>query len=94
MALVKEQARRKVPPLAAFAIGAAAGSILALLYAPASGKVTRKRIGMKLRTVGKKAAQLRDVAATKFNGARVWIQDHMQATNGNGHRRRTTATHA
>ena len=94
MALVKEQARRKVSPLAAFAIGAAAGSIIALLYAPASGKVTRKRIGMKLRVVGKRAAQLRDVAATKFKGAQEWIQDRMQATNGNGHRRRTTTAHA
>lgn len=35
--------------VAAFAIGAAAGSALALLFAPASGKVTRKRLAQGVR---------------------------------------------
>ena len=37
--------------LGLFTLGATAGSILALLCAPASGRVTRKRIGMKFRSL-------------------------------------------
>lgn len=33
----------------AFAVGAAAGSLLALLYAPASGQTTRRRLGLQVR---------------------------------------------
>lgn len=39
--------------IAAFAIGAAAGSVLALLFAPASGQATRKRLVQNMRKLKK-----------------------------------------
>ena len=77
--------------VAAFAIGATAGSLIALLFAPASGRVTRRRlflqarntqraIGRKLgvatKTLMKKAECARDAAGE-------WITSHV----GNGHAR-------
>ncbi len=89
----------------AFALGAAAGSIMALLYAPASGRVTRKRITQKFRSVqrsaarqverttrqlAKKAEHLRETAADRLNGAREWMTGHMS----NGQARRPVRRHA
>ena len=80
----------------AFALGATAGSVIALLFAPASGKVTRRRIGMKFRTLQhstvrslkqakklilKKAENLREVATKKIGNLRESL-----VTNGNGKR--------
>lgn len=91
----------------AFALGAAAGSILALLYAPASGRATRRRIGLKVRTLKastvrqvkqakklliKKAGSLRDVAAEKLSSTRKWIAQNVP--NGNGKHSRRVLTHA
>lgn len=85
--------------IAAFALGATAGSIIALLYAPASGTVTRRRIAMKVqglqrvagrklgqttRLLARKAELLREVAAERFNGARHWVTAHV--ANGHGKR--------
>lgn len=82
----------------AFALGAAAGSIIALLYAPASGAVTRRRIGMKMRslktvaarkvvlarkTLAKKAGVLREAAAERLGHTREWLVDRVTAS-GNG----------
>ncbi len=83
----------------AFALGAAIGSTVALLYAPASGNVTRKRIGMKFRTMknqtargikqagkflAKKAGDLKEVAGEKLGQTREWLVE--RASNGNGRR--------
>lgn len=83
----------------AFALGAAAGSIAALLYAPASGRVTRRRIGMKFRTLqhatgrklgqaqrllARKAQRLQRTAVRKLQNARTWMTDHVV----NGHAKR------
>lgn len=91
----------------AFALGATAGSILALLSAPASGRMTRKRIGMKFRTLQnstarqvkqtkklllKKAANLRHVAAGKLVSTRKWINQNV--SNGSGKHSRRALTHA
>lgn len=76
--------------LGTFVLGAAAGSVLALLYAPASGRVTRKRISMKFRAVRRSATVLRDQAARKISDAREWITAH---TTGNGHGRRLRRQH-
>lgn len=85
-----------------FALGAATGGIIALLFAPASGKVTRKRIGMKVkalqraaatkltqaqRVLARRAEGLRDVAAERIHDAREWVVDHMPT---NGHAKRQT----
>jgi gas vesicle protein len=94
--------------LGVFALGAAAGSAVALLTAPASGKVTRKRIGMKFRSVknaagkqikgakkllSQKALVLRREAAEKIGKSREWLVDRM-ATNGNGKHARKLAAHS
>ena len=72
----------------AFGIGATVGSIAGLLFAPASGKVTRKKLGMRLREV-------RRVAGGKLNKsitqARTWVLAHVP--NGNGHGRRPLRPH-
>ena len=86
--------------IGAFTLGAAAGSVLALLYAPASGKVTRKRIAMKLRTFKQTAAHrlgdLREVATEKVSDARRWVLDRISSSNGHrksGSARRRLAQH-
>ncbi len=83
----------------AFALGAAAGSVAALLYAPASGRVTRRRIGMKFRTLqqttgrklgqaqrllARKAQRLQRTAVRKLHDAREWMTNHVS----NGHAKR------
>lgn len=90
----------------AFTLGATAGSVLALLYAPASGRVIRKRIGMKFRALGssttrqikqtkklllKKAGNLREAAAEKLISTRKWIAQNV--SNGNPKPLRRVATH-
>ena len=80
----------------AFALGATAGSIIALLYAPASGRATRKRIGLKFRTLerstgrqllkakkllAKKAENLREAASEKLGNTREWL---VERVGGNG----------
>ncbi len=67
--------------VAAFALGAATGSILALLYAPASGQVTRRRIAGKFRTLQRTATRQ---IGQRLNGAREWVVAHVT----NGHNRR------
>jgi gas vesicle protein len=73
-------------------MGAAAGSVLALLYAPTSGQVARKRIAKKMlnirreatrrlgrtkRVIASQAVQVRDAAGE-------WIAEHVPHANGNG----------
>ena len=69
-----------------FAIGAAAGSVLALLFAPASGQVVRKRIGHQLKQteklLAKKAVALREAAMDKLGETREWFVGRVR--NGNG----------
>ena len=43
--------------LGAFTLGVTAGSIAAILFAPSSGQVTRKRIGMQFRSLENKATR-------------------------------------
>lgn len=84
----------------AFALGATAGSLVALLYAPASGKVIRRRIGMKFRSLEKsavrsikqtkrllaqKAEDIKEVATEKLGHTRAWLSE--RALNGNGSKR-------
>ncbi len=83
-----------------FALGAAVGSTLALLYAPTSGQVTRKRIGLKFRSweratarqlqqtkklLAKKAWHLREAASEKFGNTREWLVERMTSNNGKHH---------
>ena len=89
--VMKEQRRQSGigRAIGAFALGAAAGSVIALLYAPASGNVTRKRIAMKLRTLKqattRKLGDLREAATEKVSDARHWVMDRF--ANSNGHKK-------
>lgn len=88
---MKQARSGKGKTVAAFALGATIGSIVALLYAPASGKITRQRLAMKARdarrTAQRKLVQARRVLAHRAEAAREnateWIQERMQ----NGHHR-------
>jgi gas vesicle protein len=85
--------------VAAFGLGAALGSVIALLYAPASGKVTRRRLALRVRTMRRTAIRrLGDTQRALTTGAvRVreaaseWIADRM---NGKHPIRHRTARHA
>ena len=83
--------------IGAFALGATAGSVLALLFAPASGTVTRRRIGMKIRTyqratsrqlvlakkqLARQTEQMREAAAERLGQTRDWIVEHVVPKNG------------
>lgn len=74
--------------VACFGLGALVGSIAALLYAPAAGQLTRKRIATRLKTVRRQAVALREDAGAQLKLARKWVVAHMPAANGNGHARR------
>ncbi len=75
---------------ATFAVGAGIGSILALLFAPASGKATRRRLLMEVRNqqkvLGRRLGQATKVLATKAEYVREaatdWITEHVPHTNG------------
>ena len=82
--------------IAAFAIGAAAGSALALLFAPASGKVTRKRLVQNMRKLKKdglrKIGKATHVFAVRVGDAKEaageWLTQRV-----NGHGKRHAARH-
>jgi hypothetical protein len=68
----------------AFAVGATLGSLVALLFAPADGRTTRRQIGLKVRELQSNAKQLQRDATRKIRYARAWVMDHMP----NGHAKR------
>lgn len=78
------------------------GSIIALLYAPASGQVTRRRLAMRAQDLKRKAARrlgrtqrrLVNRAEVVRERAQEWITEHMPHTNGNGHAKRRAVHHA
>ena len=71
--------------VAAFTVGATAGSIIALLFAPASGRMTRKRLALevqKLQRAGaRRLGQTTKLLANKVGQAREaasgWIAEHV-----------------
>lgn len=67
-----------------FALGATLGSLVALLFAPADGRTTRKQIGLKVRELQTNAKQMQRSATRKIRDARMWVLDHMP----NGHVKR------
>lgn len=97
---MKENRRRggALRTVATFGLGAALGSLIALLYAPASGQVTRKRLAMKARefkrTMGRRLGQTQRVLATRAEhvkeAATEWIAEHIPHTNGRHLRHRPT----
>ena len=87
---------------AAFTLGAAAGSVLALLYAPASGQVMRKRLARKVeglrREAGRRLGRTRKVIATQAEQVREaateWIVEHVPHGNGRHPIRHRALRHA
>ena len=81
---------------AAFTLGAAAGSIVALLYAPASGQVTRRRLARRAQILRRDAArrlgETRRVLVTKAEQVREaaadWISEHVPGNGRHPMRRR------
>lgn len=84
----------------AFALGATAGSAVALLLAPASGRTSRKKLVSKFRSMGrtatrglqqskkllaKKAGILKDATVEKLGDTREWLMERIP--NGNGRHR-------
>ena len=84
----------------AFALGATAGSTIALLFAPASGRATRKRISRQFRSLGhsttrqlkqtkrllaKKAVDLKEAAVEKLGDTREWLLERVSNSNGRHH---------
>lgn len=88
--------------LATFAAGATIGTLTSLLYAPASGQVTRKRLANKLRNLGRvtgrRLGQTRralQVQARQVKiAAREWLQERVPHTNGRSQARRVRHAHA
>ena len=93
--------------LGIFTLGAATGGAIALLFAPASGRVTRRRIALKVRAMqresarqigraqrllSRKAVDLREATTAKLSDAREWVVDHV--TNGKHHRPTRHRAHA
>ena len=105
---MKELSTRKglnLRTVAAFALGAAAGSIVALLYAPASGQVTRRRIALRVRRfrqeTGRRFVQTRTALARQAGrmqrAATGWISNHLPHESNGRHRplrRRVRHAHA
>ena len=65
--------------LAAFAIGAAAGAVIALLYAPQSGKDTRKLIAAKGRELKGQATDALEEARDFIDGKKAEIAAAVEA---------------
>lgn len=91
--MVKENRRRGgLRTFLAFTLGATIGSIVALLCAPASGQVTRRRIALKVRNLRRVAVrrlgQTQRALATRAlrvrEAATEWIADRFPQRNGNG----------
>ena len=92
---MKKEIRRRggaLRSVVTFALGAAAGSIVALLYAPASGRVTRRQLAMRVSAMKRDAAkrlnrtqrQLALRAENVREAATEWIAEHVPHRNGNG----------
>jgi gas vesicle protein len=77
----KRRASRFVQTAGTLALGAAVGSIAALLFAPASGRVTRQQIARRLRTLRRQTTR---ELGQRIRYAKTWVAEHV--TNGNGRR--------
>ena len=96
--MMKEQRRRggAIRTVATVGIAAGAGYLFGILSAPASGKVTRRRIALRAqalrKTAVRKIGQTQKVLACKATEVREaateWLTERMPHNgNGNGHRR-------
>ncbi len=85
----KRRGIRLVRTAGTFALGAAIGSAVALLCAPAAGRVTRRRIGQQLRTLKRQTTRQ---LGQRIKYAQAWVNEHVP--NHNGKRRHAVLHHA
>ena len=86
----------------AFVLGTTAGSVIALLYAPASGQVTRRRLALKVRNLQRRMTrrlgQTQRVLANRAEQVREaateWITEHVPHGNGKHPIRHRAVRHA
>lgn len=93
---MKEQRRRggAIRTMATIGLAGGVGYLFGILFAPASGKVTRRRLAMKAQALRKatvrRIGQTQKVLACKATEVReaatTWLSEHV-AHNGNGRRR-------
>lgn len=101
---MKEERQRKgiFQMAAAFAVGATAGSLIALLYAPASGKEIRRRFAQRARTLQRQALRrlgqtqrtLARQAAHLREAATGWLVDRVPHGGNGRHGVRRVLRHA
>ena len=81
-----------------FALGAAIGSGLSLLFAPAAGPVTRRKLGKEFqqarKVLTKKVDLLREAAVDKLGDTRQWLVKQISTGNGRRPARQRVAHHA
>lgn len=83
-----------------FALGATAGSAVSLLLAPASGRISCKKLASKFRSMGrsaakglqqskkllaKKAVVWRDATVERIGDTREWLMERIPNGNGRHH---------
>ncbi len=74
--------------LLAFLVGAAAGAVLALLYAPHTGKETREMVGEKVREGKERGRDLGAKAKVKARAAMDDASEYVERQRGNLQSRR------
>ncbi|MBI3330653.1 MAG: YtxH domain-containing protein [Candidatus Omnitrophica bacterium] len=87
---------------ASFAVGAVTGGIVALLYAPTSGQVTRRRLAMQarglqraaVRRLGRAQRALAAKAGRVREAAAEWMTERFPARNGRHPIRHRVIRHA
>ena len=102
MKQIRRSSNGKFQSAAAFALGATAGSLVTLLYAPASGEVTRRRIAQRVRQLqrttvrrlGRTGRLLVSRAGDVRDAATEWIAEHVPQGNGRNHSIRRPVRHA
>ncbi len=76
--------------LAAVLLGAAAGAVLGILFAPDKGSETRKKISKKASdindTVREKINEMGEVIAQKYDNIRSEANEILEKTKGSGHK--------
>lgn len=80
--------RAIAPALGGFAVGATLGSLIALLFAPAPGRVTRKRLAKQIKYAKRAAGERMGEGMVQ---ARRWITEHVPHGNGRHTVRHRTA---
>lgn len=86
----RARGRRFTESVGTLVIGATIGTLAALLFAPASGKALRRRIGLRFHALQRRATYWRDAAAKRLTYARAWVTGQNSHNGRRALRRRTS----